>query len=85
VDGVARKAERRGRRMAGRMNGGSKPANVRRWAYWLLLIPFIATLVPSFYASARPQLFGFPFFYWYQFFWIAGAGIVTGVVYLLTR
>jgi hypothetical protein len=71
--------------MAGAMNGGATPANVRRWPYWLLVIPFIATLFPQLYAFDRPVLFGVPFFYWYQFVWIAGSGVVTGIVYLLTR
>jgi len=57
---------------------------VRRWAYVLLLAPFIGTLWVSTYAKHSPTLFGFPFFYWYQFAWvIAGAGITT-FVYLIT-
>ena len=57
---------------------------VRRWAYVLLLAPFIGTLWVSTYAKDAPKLFGFPFFYWYQFAWvIAGAGI-TILVYLVT-
>jgi len=57
---------------------------VRRWAYVLLLAPFIGTLWVSTFASTSPRLFGFPFFYWYQFAWvIAGAGI-TAFVYLIT-
>jgi hypothetical protein len=57
---------------------------VRRWAYVLLLAPFIGTLWVSTFASRSPRLFGFPFFYWYQFAWvIAGAGI-TAFVYLVT-
>ena len=61
---------------------GTRP--VRRWAYLLLLAPFIGTLWVSTFASKSPTLFGFPFFYWYQFAWvIAGAGI-TAFVYLVT-
>lgn len=33
--------------------------------YILLLIPCIAALAVPFYNSVEPQLFGFPFFYWY--------------------
>ena len=62
--------------------GASRP--VRRWIYPLLLAPFIGTLWVSTYASDSPRLFGFPFFYWYQFAWVlAGAGI-TALVYLVT-
>lgn len=52
---------------------------------WLLLLPFIGTLWPPFYASSGPQLAGFPFFYWYLFLWIILVGIITAVVYGVTR
>lgn len=57
----------------------------KRWCYWLLVLPFAATLVPPFYARKSPELFGFPFFYWYQIIWIALAAAVVGIVYALTR
>jgi hypothetical protein len=52
---------------------------------WLLLIPFIATLYPPFFASATPSLAGFPFFYWYLLLWVVLVGILTGIVYWITR
>lgn len=36
----------------------------------LLLLPFIGLLWVPFYNRALPDLFGFPFFYWYQLVWI---------------
>ena len=58
-------------------------ATNRGW-YALLLIPFVGFLWLPFYARRTPELFGFPFFYWYQFLWVfIGAGI-TGLVYVLT-
>ena len=48
-------------------------------------MPFIATLVPSFYARRAPELFGFPFFYWYQILWIVLSALVVLFVYLMTR
>ncbi len=55
-----------------------------RW-YWLLLIPFVAMLwVPS-YNSIEPSIAGIPFFYWYQFVWIAITGLIIWVVYLLAH
>ncbi|CAN5227089.1 hypothetical protein BH10PSE17_BH10PSE17_38910 [soil metagenome] len=47
--------------------------------YWLLLIPYIGLLWPAFYAFDEPRLFGFPFFYWYQFAWVIGSAVLTGV------
>ncbi len=51
----------------------------------LLLIPVIALVFPSFYARRDPMLLGFPFFYWYQFAWVLGGAVLTGVVFLLRR
>lgn len=58
--------------------------NKRRW-YWLLAIPFLATLVPPFYARALPALFGVPFFYWYQLVWIVFSALIVWAVYAATR
>jgi len=55
----------------------------RGW-YALLLIPFVALLWLPFYARRTPELFGFPFFYWYQFAWVFGGAAITGLVYALT-
>lgn len=49
------------------MNDPAARRNPRRFAYWLLAIPFIATLWPPLYAHAEPSFAGIPFFYWYQF------------------
>jgi len=57
----------------------------RRWWYWLLVIPFAATLVPPIYARMDPQLFGFPFFYWYQILWIALSAAIVFFVYAQTH
>jgi uncharacterized membrane protein len=56
----------------------------RRLWYTLLLVEFVAVLVPSFYARATPKLYGVPFFYWYQFAWIIGSAILTAIVYKAT-
>jgi hypothetical protein len=63
-------------------NGSSRRNS---WAYWLLVIPFIATLWVPFYNWVDPMWQGIPYFYWYQFLWILiGAGI-TALVYFLTE
>jgi hypothetical protein len=38
-----------------------------------------------FYARAKPELFGFPFFYWYQFAWVPITAIVTWLVWRRLR
>ena len=56
-----------------------------RWWYVLLLVPFIAILWVPFYSGGQPELFGFPFFYWYQFLWILISAVLTAIVYFATR
>ena len=52
---------------------------------WLLLLPLIATLYPPLYNRESPDLFGIPFFYWYQLAAIAIGVGSTLVVYRMTR
>jgi membrane protein implicated in regulation of membrane protease activity len=51
----------------------------------LLLAPFVALLWVSSYAKDSPRLWGFPFFYWYQFLWVFLASLLTYTAYLLVR
>ncbi|MDQ6931772.1 MAG: DUF3311 domain-containing protein [Candidatus Eremiobacteraeota bacterium] len=56
----------------------------RLW-YWLLIVPFIATLWPPFYAHKEPAVGGLPFFYWYQMLWVVLTALLLGFVLLLTN
>jgi hypothetical protein len=55
-----------------------------RW-YWLFALPFVALLLPGFYAHESPVVLGFPFFYWYQFAWVILSALITGFVFSKTR
>ncbi|MBV8489434.1 MAG: DUF3311 domain-containing protein [Candidatus Eremiobacteraeota bacterium] len=58
----------------------------RRALRWLLLIlPFVATLLPWIYNRAEPELFGMPFFYWYQLAWVLVTSGLLGALLLLDR
>jgi amino acid transporter len=57
----------------------------RTWAYWLLIIPFIATLWVPFYNSVEPTWQGIPYFFWYQFLWILISAGITAFVYFVTE
>ena len=57
----------------------------RRIWYWLLLIPFIATLWPPFYTKYEPVVAGFPFFYSYQLVWVVAAAIIVWIVLAATK
>lgn len=47
----------------------------------LLLLPFLGLLLPPLYNMQSPELFGFPFFYWYQLAWVPGTMLLTWLVY----
>jgi uncharacterized membrane protein YhdT len=51
-----------------------------RWTL-LLVLPYLGLCFPQFYAPATPALWGFPFFYWYQFAWVIAASALLGIVY----
>lgn len=56
----------------------------RAW-YLLLLVPIVCLLATPIYARETPELFGFPFFYWYQFAWVPLSVVITYLVYAMTR
>jgi hypothetical protein len=49
----------------------------------LILAPLVALLWVGSYAKEDPKLWGFPFFYWYQFLWVFIASACTWVAYML--
>ncbi|MCW2500068.1 MAG: hypothetical protein JWN87_1744 [Frankiales bacterium] len=51
----------------------------------LLALPFVALLWVSSYARYEPRLWGFPFFYWYQFLWVLITSAATYAAYRLVR
>lgn len=66
--------------------GGERVAEkVKHVYYWLLIIPFVGTLIPAFYSKITPTLFGLPYFYWYLILWIIITGVVGGIVYFLSE
>ena len=47
----------------------------------LLAAPIVALMWVSSYAKATPKLWGFPFFFWYQFLWVFLAAVCTSIAY----
>ena len=56
---------------------------------WILVLVLLAPavvvplLVPL-YDQVDPTLFGFPFYYWFQFALVLGAAVLTGVAFLVS-
>jgi hypothetical protein len=67
-----------------RERSGPPGARETRWT-WLLLIPLLGTLIPPIYNTHDPELFGVPFFYWYQMLWIPISVLITTLVYRATK
>jgi membrane protein implicated in regulation of membrane protease activity len=65
--------------------GRQLPAGVLITVAILVLAPFVALLWVSSYAKVEPRLWGFPFFYWYQFLWVFIASGSTSLAYVLIR
>jgi uncharacterized protein DUF3311 len=62
---------------------GTNAKPVRRRSKWVLLLvlPYLGLCFPPLYARATPTLWGFPFFYWYQFAWVIVTSALLGIVY----
>jgi hypothetical protein len=56
-----------------------------RPAWLLLLIPYIGLLWVPFYNRLTPDLFGFPFFYWYQLLFVPITVLLIYIVYRQVR
>jgi hypothetical protein len=69
VDSQRRAAARRNRRLRG----------------WLLVIPIVAPLLSPLTNTDTPELWGIPFFYWYQMFCALLAIAVITTVFLMSR
>ena len=50
----------------------------------LLLIPVVALMAVPTYSKTDPTLWGFPFFFWYQFLWVFLCSGMTYAAYRLT-
>ena len=46
----------------------------------LLLLPYVGLLWVPFYNIKLPELFGFPFFYWYQLAWVPLTSLLIFIV-----
>ncbi len=53
--------------------------------YLLLAVPFAALLMVPFYNFREPALWGFPFFYWYQFLWVPLTALLIYYVHRSTK
>jgi Protein of unknown function (DUF3311)/REV protein (anti-repression trans-activator protein) len=65
--------------------GQDRPGRRRRRRRWLLLIPLTAPLLSPLTNSYQPELWGIPFFYWYQLFCGLLAIVVITTVFLSER
>ncbi len=55
-----------------------------QWWLLLLLLPFVGVLWVPFFNRIGPELWGVPFFFWYQFLWVIVSAVLTAWVYVKT-
>jgi membrane protein implicated in regulation of membrane protease activity len=70
------------------MPEGDRPVIHRsrpRLIWLLLLVPYISLLWVPFYDFLTPEVWGFPFFYWYQLLWVPITAFLTWLVYRRVR
>jgi uncharacterized membrane protein len=67
------------------MDTSGQPTSAKKrtpaWVWLLLALPYLGLCFPQLYARATPALFGFPFFYWYQFAWVVLTSVLLYLVY----
>jgi hypothetical protein len=56
-------------------------AQARLWAAVALCFPFVFLLWPDFYSMDQPEVWGIPFFYWFQLMWIPITSLITLTLY----
>lgn len=61
-------------------NGVAAPEQKWHRLHLVLVLPFAALLWPALYVRDKPRLAGVPFFYWYQFAWVALTSLLVWVV-----
>jgi hypothetical protein len=71
-------------KLATRTAGGAHARRPSRWN-WLLLPTLVMPLLTPLYNSTEPELWGLPFFYWYQLGCVVLTLLVTTAVYQLTK
>lgn len=47
----------------------------------LLLLPFLGLLYVPLYNKLNPELWGFPYFYWYQILWVPVTSLILWILY----
>jgi len=64
---------------------GKDRGSMRALPLLLLLLPVIGLIWVPFYDRQAPALFGFPFFYWYQFLWVPVTSLLIWLAWRLER
>lgn len=64
---------------------GRRPSGLWIVIVLILIPPVVVPLWVPLYDKATPTLWGFPFFYWFQFLLILCSAVLTIVAYLLSR
>jgi hypothetical protein len=69
------------KRVKPEFTANAKPKRRGNGVLLLLALPYLGLCFPQVYARSAPSLWGFPFFYWYQFAWVILTSALLALVY----
>jgi Protein of unknown function (DUF3311) len=50
-----------------------------------VIVPFVAVLWVPIFDKDKPEVAGFPFFFWWQLLWVAVTAVLMGLAYFVVR
>lgn len=54
-------------------------------AAFCVIVPFVAVLGVPIFDKDKPEVAGFPFFFWWQLVWVAVTAALMGLAYFVVR
>ena len=54
-------------------------------AAFCVIVPFVAVLGVPIFDKDKPEVAGFPFFFWWQLLWVAVTAALMGLAYFVVR
>ena len=65
--------------------GGPVVTPARLIAAVCVIVPFVAVLWVPIFDKDKPEVAGFPFFFWWQLLWVAVTAALMGLAYFVVR
>ena len=70
---------------SGQSTGGPVVTPARLIAAVCVIVPFVAVLWVPIFDKDKPEVAGFPFFFWWQLLWVAVTAALMALAYFVVR